>query len=874
MTPRHALRTFWRRIRGRADQEIEEELRAVAGLIEEEKQAAGLPADAAHRLALVEIGGIEQVKELARQGRPGAWLSRVRQDLTYSLRLFRRAPAVNAAILFALAVGIGATAATFSVVDGVLLRPLAYADADRLVVILHHRDGAVAPANFLDWRQEARAFSAVGAAEFWTPALTVADGPQKLFALHVSADVLPLLGVAPAIGRFAAAAEEATREVVIGDGLWRREFAGDPGVIGRPITLDGDAYVIVGVMPSSFRFAPFWATRAELWAPLDLREKSADRSGESLRVFARLAPRVSLAQARASMTALAAELERRYPGTNSDVTVTPLKEMVVGQAERPIVLLFIAVSLVLLIACANVAHLLLIRAASREKEVAVRAALGAGRARLLGQFMTESLVLAIVGAAAGLVLAKSAIDLFKTVGGASLPRVQSITLDSHVLAFGLVLSVLTAVLFGLAPALKLSRPDLTTALQEEGRSATESRRGGHMRRLLIGSEVALAVVLLVGAGLLIRSFVALRAIDPGWVPDRLASMIVSVAGSPEVTPNRRIAFYEQTLARLQALPGVESASGINHVPLVGDRWVLRFYVEGRPIPPPGKAPGATYRVVLPGYFGTMQLPIILGRGIDASDRAGAPPAIVVNEYLAKTQWPGESPIGKRIRIAGPDWRTVVGVATNAVRADWNAPPEAEVYLPLLQDRALITGTDARIGDSFSFVFRTSGPPERVLPDARAAVRSLSPTVAISDLIVMTAAIDQATLGSRFLVTLLGLFAAIGLALAAVGIYGVMSHTVESRRREIGIRLALGATRRAVVTHVVRDGLRVTLAGVAVGTGASLLAGSAMSSLLVGVTRFDVPAFFGALAVLLVTATLACYLPARRVARTDLPQVLR
>jgi putative ABC transport system permease protein len=770
--------------------------------------------------------------------------------------------------------GIGATAATFSVVDNVLRRPLGYGDADRLVVILHRQQGPVAPANFLDWQRESRAFSAMGAAEYWTPTFNATDGPQKLFALHVSEDVLPLLGVPPALGRFAGRGEEASREVVIGDGFWRRTFASDPSILGKSIALDGSSYVVVGVMPPGFQFAPFWATRAELWAPLGLRARATDREGSSLRVFGRLAPGISLDAARASMTALTAELERQYPGSNRDVTVTPLKEMVVGKVRQPIIMLFVAVALVLLVACANVAHLLLARAASREKEVALRAALGAGRARLIRQFMTESLVLALAGGGVGLCLARWAIEVFTRIGASSLPRVQAIALDSHVLIFGVALSMCTAVIFGLAPALRFSQPNLTTGLQDEARGATTGRRGRRLRQVLIGSEVALAVMLLIGASLVIRSFAALRAVDPGWVPDRLASLVVSVSGSPEAMPGRRSAFYLDVLERLRALPGVQSASAINHVPLVGDEWELSFNVEGRPTPRPGDAPSATYRLVFPGYFNTVGLPILEGRPLNESDREGSPPTIVINQYLARMQWPGDDPIGKRIRIGDSSWRTVVGVAKNAVRGTWTAPPDAEVYLPLLQNEAFLRGGGVHDGDYLSYMIRTSAAPGPVLPDARAAIRTLAPTVAVSDAVVVTDAVRRATAGAEFIVTLLTVFAGVALLLSAVGIYGVMSHAVATQRREIGIRLALGASSGGIMAKIIGEGLLITGIGAAAGTASAVLASGAMSTLLFGVTRFDLPAFLAALGALTATAGVACYLPARRAARVDPQQALR
>src|SRR5262245_26831246 len=451
------------------DREITAELDAFIALLTEEKIRAGLSRVEARRQALIEVGGASQLKETVREDRPGAWFDRLVQDMTYGLRLFRRAPGLNLAVILALALGIGGTAAMFSVVDAVLMRPLAFAGPDQLVVMLHNGRNPTSPANFIDWRRDNTVFSSVGAAEYWTPNLGATSDPERLFALRVSADILPMLGVAAARGRLPAvnpanpSNQGPTNEVVIADSLWRRVFAADADVVGRRILLDGNPFVIVGVMPAGFAFPQFWATRAELWAPLDLSQRLSQRSGgRSLRVFARMKPGVTLEQARTAMDGQTAALEAQFPGSNRNVTVTPLKEMVVGDARRAIVVLFAGVGLVLLVACANVAHLLLARASTREREVALRAALGAGRSRLLRQLLTESLMLAVAGGALGLLLTVGAIALVKQLGATSIPRVQVIAVDTSVVIFASTLTLLTAILFGLAPALKLSRPDLTT----------------------------------------------------------------------------------------------------------------------------------------------------------------------------------------------------------------------------------------------------------------------------------------------------------------------------------------------------------------------------------------------------------------------------
>ncbi len=477
-------------------------------------------------------------------------------DVRYAWRLLARAPVFSAAAIAALALGIGATTATFSVVNAVLLRPLAYANADELVAVMHDRKNPVAPANFSDWRLRADRLRDMSAAEYWTPNLGGLAEPEKIYALHVTPDLLPMLGIPPAMGRTFAAGAAGMNEVVIAHSLWRRDFNGDPRVLGRAVTLDGQTLTIVGVMPASFKFAPFWATRAELWAPLDLTGRSDRRDFNSLRVFARLAPGVTLDEARTQMTAIASDLELRFPGTNRDVTITPVKELVVGNVERPLLLVFAAVGLVLLVACANVAHMLLARAAGREREVAVRLALGASRARLGRQFLVEGLLLSLLGGGLGLVLARAGTQAVVAMAGRNIPRADAVSIDGRAVIVSFTVAVLTAIVFGLLPARRARRPNLAGALREGERGSTGGRRSHRIRGLFVASEVALSLVLLTGSAVMIRSFIALRSVDPGFVPDHVLSMVMSVTGSAEAAPGRRTEFYQDVVARARArFPG-------------------------------------------------------------------------------------------------------------------------------------------------------------------------------------------------------------------------------------------------------------------------------------------------------------------------------
>jgi putative ABC transport system permease protein len=787
-----------------------------------------------------------------------------------------RTPGVSLAIVLTLGLGIGATTATFSVVDAVLLRALPYEDADRLVAILHEREQPVSPGNFLDWQRDATTFSTMGAAEYWTPSLTGAGAPEKLYALHVTPEILPMLGVAPAIGRLLAPGADALREVVIGYGLWQRAFAGDPGILNREITLDGSTYRVVGVMPQSFKFAPFWATRAELWAPLDFVARGTPRRSNSLRVFARLTPGSTLEQARGAMAAVTARLESEFPGTNRNVTVTPVKDLVVGEVRPAIAVLFGAVLLVLLVACGNVAHMLLSRASAREKEVAVRAALGAGRRRMIRQFLTESLVFALAGGALGAALAYGGAAVVRTLGSSSLPRVEAIGIDARALAFTLLVALVTALAFGLVPALRASRADLTATLRDSERGSTAGRASRRIRAALIASEIAVAVVLLVAAGLFARSFAAVRHVDPGFDPDRLIAFVVSVTGTAEAAPDRRLAFYQQVIDGVRTLPGVERAGAINHVPLVGDIWGLPYAVDGRPPATPGDEPVATFRVTLPGYFETVGRRLVAGRDFTEADRIGADPVVIVSAFLAGRTWPGEAAIGKRLQMPpGPkgEWRTVIGVAAHAVRSSWRDEPGREVFLPLLQSTSY--RTDARPHVSyFSFVARTTGDPSALLPAIKRTILGLSPFVPVSEIVSMPEVVAEATMGDRFMAAIVGAFAVMAVVLTAIGIYGVVSFDVSQRRHEISIRLALGAGAGRVIGAIVRQGLVIAGLGGLIGLACALLAARAIAGLLFGVTAFDLVTFTTVAGVLAAVSAAACYLSARQASRIDPVRELR
>ena len=629
---------------------------------------------------------------------------------------------------------------------------------------------------------------------------------------------------------------------------------------------------------ASFQFAPFWATHAEVFVPLPLAANT-NRGGQSLRAFARLRPGVTLEAARADLAAVTARLEREFPGTNKNVTVQSLKHKVVGDIQTPLLVLLVAVGLVLLIACANVAHMLLARAAFRQKELAIRTALGATRRRIVAQLLVESVLLALAGGVAGLLLAMWGVRALIAASPTIIPRVASVTIDGRVLVMTLLITATTSIVFGLLPALRAARVDLVDSFKDGDRGATEGARKSRLRSALVASEFALALVLLVGAGLMMRSFSALRAFDPGFDPRNVVTMTISVAGTKLDVPAARPAFFADALARVRALPGVESAGYINHLPIAGDQWGFPFAVEGRPKPKPGESPTAAYRVVVPGYFHAMRIPILRGRDISDADRLGAAQVVVINEFMAKTHWPGEDAIGKRITLDDSSWTTVVGVTKNTVREQWAAPDEEEMFLPFAQSRSFVTNPATRFA-YLTLVARAScdGRPAcdaaaLTTPIAR-VVRTIDRNVAVSAVQTMSAVVGTATAESRFYVVLLGTFAAIALALAAVGIYGVMSYSVSRRTHEIGIRIALGAEPSRVLRLVVAQGTRVAAIGAGIGVVAAFGLTRLMSKLLYGVAPSDPVTFVVVTLVLCGVAVVASYLPARRATRIDPLSALR
>jgi putative ABC transport system permease protein len=816
-------------------------------------------------------------------------MKNVWQDLRYGVRTLYRNPRFAAVAVLALALGIGANTAIFSVVYGVLLQSLPYEDPGRLVVMLRQsvRDGGsggpVAPANFYDWRDQAQSFQEMTAAEMWGPTLTEQDVPEKLSGLRASANLFELLGVEPALGRGFLPEDEqpqSERVVVLSHGLWQRRFGGRTDAIGQTLRLDGEMFNVIGVMPQGFGFPTFWAKHAEMWTPLVFTpERAQSRGGSSLRIFGRLKPDAAIQQAQVEMSAICERLAQQFPETNADhgAIVESLHDKTVAEIRPTIVVLAGAVGFLLLIACVNVANLLLARATTREREVAVRSALGAGRLDVIRQLVAESVVLSIAAGILGVLLAawglNAVLAAIPETMRVSLPRREAIQIDGVALGFAFLLSLATAALFGLAPAMRTSRADLTSALKEGGRGTRGA--GSRLRNALVVCEVALSLMLLAGAGLLIRSFVKLQSIDPGFEPRNVISMVVPVTGSQFGTAERKGPFYERLVENIAALPGIESAAAVNHVPLEGDIWGLNFTIEGRPTPPPGAVPSAAYRVAAPNYFQTIGATLAQGRDFELADSREAPQVAIINETLARRFFAGENPIGKRIKTGPPDstepWRAIVGIVEDVQQWHWSEV-DSEVYLPFAQDEAFYSSASAPF--AMTLVARTQADPAAMTKALQQQVWALDPNIPVSNVVMMEQAVANALWQPRFSMFLLGVFAAVALALAAVGVYGVMSYAVMQRTSEIGIRIAMGARRGDVLALVVRHGIVLALGGITLGLAGAYALSRVMESLLYEVSSTDIVTLAAASALLLGAALAACFLPALRASRIDPMVALR
>jgi putative ABC transport system permease protein len=780
-------------------------------------------------------------------------------DIRYAIRSFLRTPGFTTVVVLTLALGIGATTAIFSVVNAVLLQPLPYPQADRLVV------ARMSLPDYRDVQRSSRSFegTAVWASNLYN--LRTDEDTQQILGGVVSRELLPLLGVIPALGRTFAADDERERTVVLGYGLWQSRFGADPSVLGRGIELSGNSYTIIGVAPAWFRFP---SAEFQLWTAMGSIETSAaqvkNRALRIFRVVGRLNPGVTLAQAQGEMDAIGEQLAKTYPTTNANATITvePLYEQLVGEARPALMILLATVGLLLLIACANVANLMLARTTSREREMAIRSALGAGRRRILRQLATESLVLAAAGGGIGLLLAMWGVDGLPAALEARVPRADSIEVDVTVLAFATGATLLTGIFFGLAPAWQGSTG--SASLKEGGRGVAGTSRGRRVRRVIVVAEIALAVVVLVGAGLLVRSFVMLTTRDPGFVSKNLYSFTVQLVSHPDQASRAQAA--AALMDRMSQLRGVEMAGAATGLAAVTPQRGTRIEIEGRTLSPDES--GVLFIATTPSYFRTMSTPVLRGREIEAIDRPGAQPVAVINRRMATVLLGADDPIGRRLRIINPeyapDWRTIVGVVGDVTYQGLDAEVPPTLYTPYAQTPFLW----------LYVMLRTNGAAPDLASAVRSAVPAVDPRLNASNVRPMTETVAGTVAEPRFNMLLVSSFAVLALALAAIGLYGVIAYSVVQRTHEIGVRMALGAVRADVMRLVLGEGFVIAAAGVAIGLAGSAMLTRLMASQLVGITPRDPLTFAGGGLLLLGVALFASYVPAWRASRVDPVVALR
>lgn len=871
------LRSLFRR--AQVDQELDDELRDHLERKTEEYIAKGMTPEQARRRVRVDLGGLEQTKEKCRDARGLNFLDTLPKDVRFGLRMLRRSPGFAATAILSLALGIGATTAIFTVVDRLLLRQLPFPTADRLVRIqslivgARRGTGVASYPDFLDWRAQNQGFD--GMAAFETKDFTLI-GPREPVHLQggvVSAQLFSLIGVTPALGRGFLLKEDnpaeanGTDPVILSYGLWQREFGSDPSVLGRSIRLGNEPFTVVGVMPQMFQF-PVQAEPVELWTTIANEARgganatTANRSAHFLDVIAILKRGVPLQKAQAEMVTIASALNKQHPENKPrTVQIMPEIQAVVGPLRTPLLVLLGTVACVLLIVCANVANLLLARAVGRHREMAVRAALGASRGRALRQLLTESLILGLLGGTAGVVLALGLVKLLVRLLPVVIPRLNSIGLDARLLGFTFVISLFTAILFGLAPALRVSKIDLIESLKESrAGSASRGRGGDGVRNALVISEVALASLLLPCAALLLQSFVHLTHADPGFDPHHvLTFQLDSPAGT------QSLVFFRDVVTRISTLPGVSSASAVASLPLTGDNIRSSMEIEGQPTAT-GSRHSVNFNVVAPNYLHTVGIAVVAGRDFTEHDDAKSTPVVIVNRALASRFFPHQDPIGRHIRPGvgngyppgEPPMREIVGVIGDVEQTVVGAEPAPEVYAPLAQ---------SPFGTMF-VVVRAAIDPQVIVEPARLQVASVNKDVPLYHVKTLDQYFDESVAVPGFVAFLVSTFAGLALLLASVGVYGVMSYTVVRATHEIGVRVALGAKQTDVLKLIVGQGARLTLIGLAIGVVGALALTRLLSSLLYGVKATDLRTFLFVSLVLTVVAFIASYIPARRAMKVD------
>jgi putative ABC transport system permease protein len=797
------------------------------------------------------------------------------QDLRYGMRMLIKNPGFTIVAVITMALGIGANTALFSVVNGVLLKSLPFKDPDRLVFAMETNAKFPPPGigsstlNYRDWKEQNHSFETLSARAGFIANLTSSDQPERIQGEKVTWDYFTTLGVAPLTGRIFTADEDrpgGEPVILLSEGLWRRRFGGDAGLVGQTVPINGQAATVIGILPNDYR------PNIEFWMPLAISYQNADRNLHNIQVVGRLAPGVTQEAAQTEMSAIAQRLAEQYPDLNTGwgVAVIPYQSLVTFNVRWALLVLLAAVGVVLLIACANVANLLLARAASREKEIAIRLAMGATRGRLIRQVLTESVLISLIGGMVGVLIALWSTQALISLNPQGIPRSGEIGVDGRVLIFALLASVAAGILFGLVPAWQSSRANVNETLKESGKSTTGHARGHRLRSALVVVQIGFAFMLLVCAGLLIKSFAQLQRVSVGFNQQHLLTMQVTLPPAQYSKPSDVLGFYREAGERLTALPGVIAAAGISNVPLAGGGPQFIFSVEGRPLPTPADAPLASYRIVTGDYFATMNIPLIKGRTFTDADKEDSLQVVAVNQNMAEMMWPGEDPVGKRLTVGvplpgdKPDYATVVGVVGNVKHTSIAGETGMQMYQPVTQTPFLGLG----FGRTMNFILRTQLEPTTLTESARAVIAGLNPRLPVANVKTMETIISESVAANRFNMSLFGLFAVIAMSLTIVGVFGVMNYAVTQRTQEIGIRMALGAQPGQVRALILKQGLVLSAVGLGVGLGGALLVTRLLASLLFSVSATD-PMILTAVALLLAAvALLTCYIPARRATKVD------
>ena len=873
--------------RGDAERELDEELRAYVDLLITENIKSGMSPEEARRQALLKVGSIEYVKDQVRDERPGMFLENAMRDLRHGVRLLHRSPGFASIAIVTIALGIGATSAIFSVIDGVALKPLAYPSSDRLVYItsqfptLGFDKFWISPPEYLELRERSKSYTDIAAYRSQAVNVSQGDRPERVNAIVATANMFDVLGVHPRIGRAFNAEEDRPNVapvVVISDGLWRRAFGSDPSIIGKQVEIQGRKRQVVGVAAPGFDLHD---ARADVWIPMQLDPTNRQNRGSHyLYLVARLKGDITPAQASSELLTELRQWGQLNPGTHvpNDSThriqLAPLRDEVIGNVSRALWVLQGAVILVLLIACANVANLLLVRAEGRHKEFAIRTALGAGRGRILRQFMAEGLVLTVVGAVLGLLLARYGLSLLLSANPDSIPRSAEIGIDPLVLVFTSVVAILTAGIFGLAPLLHVSQSAVAAAIKEGGTRSTANATRHRVRRSLVAAEIALAVMLVIGAGLLLRSFRNLTSVDAGFDSNELVTFGVFLPAASYPDGARRAQFQTELIRRLGEVPGVRGVTAMSGLPPERQVNANDTEFEGVARGPAEPIQNVDYyNNTSVRYFETMKIPILKGRGFNSGDIGGAGVA-VVNEALAKRFYPKTEAIGRRVRPQGPPvpagqpdtvpWFTIVGIAKDVKQGGLDQKVGTEIYFNTEQGPRI----NGFAPSAYNFVLRTSRSPESLMPVIQSSVRAMDAGLPIVQLRSMNAVFGDSVSRQRFLSLLLGIFAGVALLLAAIGTYGVLSYLVTERQREIGIRVALGASAGGIVRLIVRQGLSIAVLGVLFGIVGALAIARVTRSLLFGVSPTDPLTYVAVSVVIVGVALLACMVPAQRAMRVD------